>query len=100
MDRSPRRAHRPFQGSVSQATPYVPYQNPHARPLAVHGRSLSSEGPPSPTLSGTITPPGRPSSPSRHHRRTHSAPRPVKVTPYIFCGVDWVGDFECGISGR
>ena len=98
MDLSSEPVHRPFQGSVSQETPYAPYQIPHTRRLSAYGRSLSSEGP-SPGLSGTITPPGRPSSPSRHHRRTHSAPRPVKVTSRIICGVDWVGDFECRISG-
>ena len=89
MDRSPKSAHRPFQGSVSRQTPYVPYQIPHNHPSFAHGRSLSSQGPTSPPLYGTITPPGRPSSPSRHHRRTHSAPRLVKVRSPLPLVVLW-----------
>lgn len=84
MDSPLNPALHPFQGSVSQETPYVLCQNPHTRPLSAYGRSLSSQGSHSPQLTGMITPPGRPSSPSRHHRRTHSAPRPVKVTPALF----------------
>jgi hypothetical protein len=79
MDSSPKPAHSLFQGSISQEAPHDRYQNPHNRPLTGYGRSLSSDGQPSPRLYGQVTPPGRPSSPSRHHRRTHSAPKPVKV---------------------
>lgn len=79
MDRIPKSPHRPFQGSASQVTPYVPYQNPHNRPESPYGRSFSSSGGNTPRIYGGMTPPARPSSPSRHHRRTHSAPRPVKV---------------------
>jgi hypothetical protein len=45
--------------------------------MARYGESLSLTGPIRST--GSVTPPPRPSSPARHHRRTHSAPRPVKV---------------------
>jgi hypothetical protein len=72
MDGTRRRTHRPSRGPASQETPYVPYQNPH-RPQSPFGRS-------SRTSHSPVSPPLRPSSPSRHHRRTHSAPRDVKVS--------------------
>jgi hypothetical protein len=78
MDRSPTPPARSSFGAASHV-PYVPYTNLHSpRPSTSY---VTKNTPLSPTWAGDVTPPGRPTSPSRHHRRTHSAPRPVKVPP-------------------